>query len=326
MSTPFFPRRLTLALAMAAIVTSGVAQAQSSLPPLRVILPVGAGSGVDGIVRAAQNELSKALGGQAVVIENLPGAGGITGTTALVKAAPDGNTIGVLSNNHAVNPSVFKKLPYDSIADITPISVVGSTPFVLVVGAGVQAKNAKELQALLKAKASDYNYASAGNGTIIHLAGEMAVDAFGVSVTHVPYKGTGPQIADLIGGQVQLGVVAVPAVQAHIKSGSLRAIGVMSKNRVATLPEVPTMAEQGFPEVDVAGWFMVAGPKELPADKVKRIHDAFATAFASPEVRAAMARQDNVIAPTSPEAALAFLKSEQERYARLAKKADIKLD
>lgn len=321
-------RRLVLAMSACAVlaVTPLGAQAQSATP-LRVILPVGAGSGVDTIVRAAQNELSKALGGQAVVIENLPGAGGITGTTAIVKAAPDGNTIGVVSNNHAVNPSVFKKLPYDSINEITPISVVGSTPFLLVVNpAKVPAKTAKELQAFLKAKPGTYNHASSGNGTIIHLANELFVDAAGVEVKHIPYKGVGPQMADLIGGQVELGVVALPAVQAHLKSGALRAIGVMGTARVASFPDLPTMVEQGFPEVDIAGWFAVIGPAKLPAAQVKRLHDAVTAAFASPEVKAAMAKQENVIAPTTPEAALAFFKSEHERYAKLVKKADIKLD
>jgi len=315
-------RRVALVLGAAALLVGTAAQAQT---PLRVILPVSAGSGVDTIMRAAQNELSKALG-QPVVLENLPGAGGITGTQALVRAAPDGNTVGVLSNNHAVNPSVFKKLPYDSINDIKPISVVGSTPFVLVVNPKVPAKNAKELQALLKSKPGEYNHASSGNGTIIHLANEMFVDALGVDVKHIPYKGTGPQVADLMGGQVQLGTIAVPVVQGQIKNGTLRAIGVMGKSRVPSLPDVPTIAEQGFPDVDVAGWFMVAGPKGLPADKVKKLHDAFVTAFDSAEVKAAMAKQDNSIAPTTPEAALTFLKGEQERYARLVKKADVKLD
>jgi len=316
-------RRLVLACGALALATA--AQAQSS-GPLRLILPVGAGSGVDTIMRAAQNELSKALGGQPVVIENLPGAGGITGTTALVKAAPDGNTIGVFSNNHAVNPSVFKKLPYDSVADITPISVIGSTPFALVVNPKVPAQNAKELQAWLKAKPGAYNYASSGNGTIIHLAGEMFIDAAGVEVKHIPYKGVGPQVADLIGGQVEMGVVAVPALQGHLKSGALRAIGVMGRSRVPTLPDLPTLAEQGFPDVDIAGWFMVAGPKGLPPAQVKRLHDAFVAAFASTEVKAAMAKQDNQIAPTPPEAALVFLKAEIDRYARLVKKADIKVE
>jgi tripartite-type tricarboxylate transporter receptor subunit TctC len=302
------------------------AHAQSATP-LRVILPVGPGSGVDTIVRAAQGALSKALGGQAVVIENLPGAGGITGTQALVKAAPDGSTVGVVSNNHSVNPSVFKKMPYDSINDLTPISVIGGSPFVLVVNPkSVPARNAKELQAFLKAKPGAYNYASSGNGTIIHLAGEMFVDAAGVEIKHIPYKGMGPMLADVIGGQVEMGVAAVAAVQGHLKSGALRPIGVMGTQRVPSLPDVPTIAEQGFPEVDVAGWFAVVGPAKLPPAQVKRLHDAFVAAFADPEVKAAMARQDNQINPSTPEAALAFFKSEQERYARLVKKADIKLD
>jgi len=319
-------RRTVLALAASALLAATGVHAQSS-GPMRVILPIGAGSGVDTIMRAAQNDLSKALGGQPVVIENLPGAGGITGTSAIVKAAPDGNTIGVISNNHAVNPSVFKKIPYDSLKDITPISVVGSTPFVLVVNpAKVPAKNAKELQAFLKAKPGAYNYASSGNGTIIHLAGEMFIDAADVDVKHIPYKGTGPMIADLIGGQVELGVVAVPAVQGHLKSGALRAIGVMGKQRVASLPDLPTIAEQGFPDVDIAGWFAVVGPAKLPAAQVKRLHDAVVAAFASADVKAAMAKQENVIAPTSPEAAAQFLASEQDRYAKLVKKANIVLE
>jgi tripartite-type tricarboxylate transporter receptor subunit TctC len=310
-------------LATAALVHTA-ARAQNP-SPLRVILPVGPGSGVDTIVRAAQVALSKALGGQPVVIENLPGAGGITGTQAIVKAAPDGNTVGVVSNNHAVNPSVFKKMPYDGIADLTPISVIGGSPFVLVVNpAKVPAKTAKELQEFLKAKPGAYNYASSGNGTIIHLAGEMFVDAAGVEIKHIPYKGMGPMLADIIGGQVEMGVGAVAAVQGHLKSGALRAIGVMGKQRVASLPDVPTIAEQGFPDVDVAGWFAVVAPAKLPAAQVKRLHDAFVAAFADPEVKTAMAKQDNQINPTSPDAALEFFKSEQERYARLVKKADIK--
>ncbi len=303
------------------------ASAQTPSAPMRVILPVGAGSGVDTIVRAAQGALSKALGGQPVVIENLPGAGGMTGTQAIVKAPPDGNTIGVVSNNHAVNPSVFKKVPYDSINDITAITVVGETPFVLVVNPQkVQAKNAKELQAFLKAKPGEYNYASSGNGTIIHLAGEMFVDAAGVEVKHIPYKGVGPMVADLIGGQVEMGVVAVPAAMGHLKSGALRAIGVMGKQRVPTLPDVPTIAEQGFPEVDVAGWFAVVAPPKLPAAQVQRVREAVVTAFNDPEVKAAMAKQDNLIHPSTPEAALQFFKTEQDRYAKLVKKAGVTLD
>jgi len=323
----FLHRRTVLALAGAILAAaSGVVHAQSG-SPMRVILPVSAGSGVDTIMRAAQNDLSKALGGQPIVIENMPGAGGITGTAALVKAAPDGNTIAVVSNNHAVNPSVYKKLPYDSLKDITPISVIGSTPLVLVVNpTKLPVKNAKELQALLKANPGTYNFASSGNGTIIHLAGEMFVEAAGVDAKHIPYKGVGPQLTDLMGGQVDFGVVALPAVQGHLKSGALRAIGVMGKSRVASLPDLPTIAEQGFPDVDVAGWFAVIGPARLPPAQVKRIHDAFAAAFSAPDVKATMAKQENVIAPTTPEEATRFFASEEDRYAKLVKKANVHLD
>jgi tripartite-type tricarboxylate transporter receptor subunit TctC len=207
---------------IAALCAIGTSIAQSDAP-LRVILPVGAGSGVDTIVRAAPNALARELR-QPVVIENLPGAGGITGTAQLVKAAPDGKTIGFVSNNHAVNPSVFNKMPFDSLADITAISVVGETPFVLVVNpTRLPVKNAKELADLLKANPGKYNYASSGNGTILHLATEMFVDAAGAKATHVPYKGVGPMLTDMIGGQVDFGVSSIPSLQGHIKAGTLRA-------------------------------------------------------------------------------------------------------
>jgi tripartite-type tricarboxylate transporter receptor subunit TctC len=320
-------RHTVAALFAAAFALPALAQTNPNVDkPLRVILPIGAGSGVDTIMRAASPALGKALG-QPIIIDNLPGAGGITGTSTLVKAAPDGLTIGVVSNNHAVNPSVYKKMPFDAINDITPISIVGETPFVLVVNpAKVPAKNAKELQAFLKAKPGAYNYASSGNGTIIHLAGEMFIDAAGVDVKHIPYKGTGPMVADLIGGQVEMGVVAVPAVQGHLKSGALRAIGVMGKARVASLPDVPTFIEQGFPDVDIAGWFAVIGPPKMAPTEVKLLNAAVLAAFATPEVKEAMAKQENVIHPGTPEQAAAFFRSEQERYAKVVKKAAISLD
>jgi len=321
MASPRLDRR-SLVLGSLAVAAGGVTLAADR--PLRVILPVGAGSGVDGIVRAVGPSLTRALGGQPVVIENLPGAGGITGTLAIVQAAPDGSTIGIVSNNHVVNPSVFKKLPYDSLNDITPISVIGATPFVLVVNpTRLPAKDARELQALLKARPGGYNYASSGVGTIIHLGTEMFTSAADVKMQHIPYKGVGPMVADLIGGQVDLGVVALPAVQGHLRSGALRAIGIMGTSRVASMPDLPTIAEQGFPEVDVGGWFAAVAPARLPSAEVRRLHDAVVAAFAMPEAAQAMAKQENIIAPSTPEAAVQFFRSEQERYARLVKKAGI---
>lgn len=320
-------RQLTGLMAASLLLCAGAAtttaRASDTGRPLRLVLPVGAGSGVDTIMRAAAPSLTKALGGQAIVIDNQPGAGGLTGTHTVVRAPADGSLLGVVSNNHVVNPSVFKKMPFDALTDITPISVIGATPFVLVVNSKVPAKNAKELQAMLKAKPDGYNYASSGNGTIIHLAGAMFVEAAGAQVRHIPYKGMGPMIADIIGGQVEMGVAAVPAVQGQLKGGQLRAIGVMGKQRVPSLPDVPTLAEQGFPEVDVAGWFALVGPAKMPAAEVKRLHAAVVAAFAMPETRDAMAKQDNLIAPMSPEASAQFFKAEQERYARLVKAANV---
>ena len=318
---------MAISLVMLGLAWPGHARAQVTDKPLRIILPVGAGSGVDTIARAAQPALSRALGGQPIVIENLPGAGGITGASAIVKAAPDGLTIGMVSNNHVINPSVYKKMPFDAVDDITPISVMGTSPLVLVVNPSkVPAKNARELAAFLKARPDAYNYASSGNGTILHLAAEMFVDEAGVQIKHIPYKGVGPMAADLIGGQVELGVLALPSVQGHLKSGALRAIGVMGPKRSPAAPELPTIAEQGYPGVEVEGWFAVVGPRGLPPAEVRRIHDAFVSAFNAPEVKEAMAKQGNDIHPGTPEAAAAFFRSEVAKYARLVAKAGITLD
>jgi tripartite-type tricarboxylate transporter receptor subunit TctC len=320
---------LAIAVIAAAVTLSPLTLfAQGIAPdrPLRTILPVGPGSGVDTIMRTVSPALTKSLG-QPVVIENMPGAGGITGTQAIVTSRADGQTIGVVSNNHVINPSVYSKMPFDSINDITPIMVVGSTPMVLVVNPDkLPVKDVKELVAALKAKPGVYNYASSGNGTILHLADEMFLDQAGVTSNHIPYKGVGPMISDLIGGQVDWGVTSLPSVQGHLKAGTLRAIGVGSAQRVAAAPEIPTMVEQGMPNYLVEGWFAVIGPAKLPPDQVKRIHAGFLAAMAAPEVKEAMAKQGNDINPGTPEAAAAYFRSEQDKYAKLVKKAGVKLD
>jgi tripartite-type tricarboxylate transporter receptor subunit TctC len=304
---------------------SGVAFAQVGDKAIRFILPVATASGVDTITRAALPALTKTLG-HPIAVDNQPGAGGIVGTSALVRAAPDGWTLSVVSNNHVIYPSVYKSLPFDPIADITPIAIIGSTPIVLVVNpTKMPARNVQELVALLKAKPGQYNYASSGNGTILHLAAEMFMDEAGVKATHVPYKGVGPMVTDLIGGQVEIGALALPSIQQHLKSGALRAIGVGAATRLAAAPDIPTMVEQGMPGYLVEGWFAVIGPAKLPATEVNRINAAFVAAFASTEVREAMARQGNTIDVSTPEFAEKFFRSELAKYARLVKKAGIEL-
>lgn len=289
---------------------------------VRFVLPNATGSGVDAITRAAQPALAKALG-HSVVVENQPGAGGIVGLQTLARSAPDGMTLSVVSNNVVIFPSVLKSMPFDMPGDFTPIAIVGSTPIVLVVNPKVPANNSPEFVALLKSRPGELNYASGGNGTILHLASEMFLDEAGAKARHIPYKGVGPMVTDLIGGQVEFGTVALPSVQGHLKSGALRAIGMATTQRSAAAPEIPTFVEQGLPGYVMEAWFAVIGPKGLPAADVKRIHDAVTAAFNDPAVRDVMARQGNTISITTPEQASAAFRSELAKYARLVKKAGL---
>jgi tripartite-type tricarboxylate transporter receptor subunit TctC len=264
--------------------------------------------------------------GQPIVVENIAGAGGIPGTQQIVRAAPDGNTLGFVSNNHVVNPSVYKKMPFDSLNDVTPICVIGATPFVLVVNPKFPAKNLKEFQALLKAKPGEYNFASSGNGTIIHLAAAQLIEELGVKARHIPYKGMAPMVTDIVAGVVEFGIIAVPVAQPYVKSGALRPLAVATRERVASLPDVPTYAEQGFPNVDINGWFAVIGPPKMEPAITNRVHDAVVATFDTPEARKAMAEQQNVIHPMSVADSRNFFATEIQRYALLVKQAGVQLD
>jgi len=309
---------LSLALAAPAL-------AQVGDKTVRFILPNATGSGVDAITRAAQPALARALG-FAVVVENQPGAGGIVGLQALARAAPDGMTLSVVSNNVVIFPSVYKTLPFDMPGDFTPIAIVGATPIVLVVNpAKVAATNHKEFAALLKSRPGELNYGSGGNGTILHLTGEQYVDEVGASARHIPYKGVGPMVTDLIGGQIDFGTLSLPSVQQHIKSGALRAIGMGGAQRTPAAPEIPTFVEQGLTGYVVEAWFGVLGPKGMSAADVKRVHDALVAAFADPAVKDTMAKQGNTIAISTSEFAQSYFRSEKEKYAKLVKKAGIEL-
>jgi tripartite-type tricarboxylate transporter receptor subunit TctC len=318
---PAFTRRHLLASLAAAAALPAFAQSDKSI---RFILPNATGSGVDAITRAAQPALAKALG-HPVIVDNQPGAGGIVGLQALARSAADGFSLGVVSNNVVIFPSVYKSLPFDMPGDFTPIAVVGYTPVVLVVNAKVPASNSKEFIALLKARNGDMTYASGGNGTILHLASAQFLDEAGVQARHIPYKGVGPMITDLIGGQVDFATAALPSVQAHLKSGALKAIGVATAQRVPAAPEIATFVEQGLPNYVVEAWFAVIGPKGLPAAEVQRVHAAVVSAFADPTVKEAMAKQGNVINVAPADKAMPFFRSEMARYAQLVKKAGVEL-
>jgi tripartite-type tricarboxylate transporter receptor subunit TctC len=320
MSTNFTRRHLLAGLSAAAALPAW-AQTDKSV---RFILPNATGSGVDAITRTAQPALAKALG-HPVIVDNQPGAGGIVGLQALARSPADGFALSVVSNNVVIFPSVYKSLPFDMPGDFTPIAVVGYTPVVLVVNAKVPANNSKEFIALLKSKGGEMTYASGGNGTILHLASAMFLDEAGVQARHIPYKGVGPMITDLIGGQVDFATAALPSVQAHLKSGALKAIGVATAQRVPAAPEIPTFVEQGLPNYVVEAWFAVIGPKGLPPAEVQRVHAAVVAAFADPAVKEAMAKQGNVINVGPADKALPFFRSELARYAQLVKKAGVEL-
>jgi tripartite-type tricarboxylate transporter receptor subunit TctC len=312
-------RRQTLAAVTATLALPALAQSDK---PVRFVLPNATGSGVDAITRTAQSALSKALG-HPIVVDNQAGAGGIVGLQALARSPADGMTLSVVSNNVVIFPSVLKSVPFDMPGDFTPIAVMGYTPVVLVVNPKVPAKDAKEFAALLKARNGDMTYASGGNGTILHLASAMFLDEAKVAARHIPYKGVGPMLTDLIGGQVDFATAALPSVQQHLKSGALRAIGMATSQRVPAAPDIPTFVEQGLPGYVVEAWFAVVAPKGLPAADVQRIHAALVKAFAEPEVKDAMARQGNVINIGPADKAMPFFRSEMARYAALVKKAGV---
>jgi tripartite-type tricarboxylate transporter receptor subunit TctC len=314
-------RRDLLALGLTALCAPAFAEGDKTV---RFVLPNATGSGVDAITRAAQPALAKALGAT-VIVDNQPGAGGIVGLQALARSAPDGNTLSVVSNNVVIFPSVYKTIPFDMPGDFTAVAVIGATPIVVVTNPKVPANDSKELVALLKAKPDQLTYASGGNGTILHLASAMYLDEAGVKARHIPYKGVGPMVTDLIGGQVDFATAALPSVQQHIKSGTLRAIGVGSAQRTPAAPDIPTIAEQGLPGYVVEAWFGVLGPKGMAAADVKRVHDALVVAFADPAVKDAMAKQGNTINIGTSEQAQAYFRAERDKYAKLVKKAGIEL-
>lgn len=290
---------------------------------VRFILPNATGSGVDTITRSSQPALAKALNAN-VVVENQPGAGGVIGLQALTRAAADGNTLSVVSNNVVIFPSVLKSIPFDMPGDFTPIAILGTTPLVLVVNPQkVPATNSREFIAWLQSKPGVFNFASGGNGTILHLAAEMFLDEAKATANHVPYRGVGPMLTDLIGGQVEFATAALTSVQQHLKSGALRAIGMCGTQRSAAAPEIATFLEQGLSGYTVDAWFAVLGPKGMSAANVKRVHEAILVAFNDPGVKEAMVKQGNTINISSPEQAQSVFRSELQKYAVLVKKVGL---
>ncbi len=313
------------ALALATAPAVGAHAQSADAKPVRLIVPTQAGSQADAVARAMSQALARSLG-HPVVVENLPGAGGVPGTQQIVRAPKDGSTLGLISSNHVINPFIYKSMPYDALKDITPIAVIGTLPLVLVVNPSVRASTTKELVALLKAKPGEFNYGSSGNGTVLHLAGQLFASEAGVNISHVPYKGAGNYTTDLIGGQVQIGFLTLQTVLPLIKAGKLRAIAVSTTQRVPALPDVPTLAESGVPQYNFDAWLAIVGPAGMPPQNVAGLQSKIRATLQERNIQDLLAQQGVMVSTSAPDAAVPFFKRELDKHARIVKQAGATLN
>ena len=317
-------RRTALAAALATVSHALFAQA----PPegtLRLVVPFGAGTTTDIISRTVGEGLGKALQ-QTVVVDNRAGAGGSTGSDLVAKAAPDGRTLVMGTvGTHAINASLFRKLPYDPVKDFAPIALVGFTPTLLVVATDSPAKSLNDLKAMA-ARPEGVTFASAGNGTSGHLAGEMLAQRLGVKMTHVPYKEGAMAMTAVIGRQVDLMFYHPAAVMPQVKGGKLRALGASSAQRSAAAPEVPTLLEQGLQDFDLVAWFMLYAPAATPPAVLANLRRAAASVLASPEVAARLREQGVEQRALRVEELAAFNRVEIEKWAGLVKRSGAQVD
>ena len=292
--------------------------------PVRLIVTVPPGGAADFIARLVGGKLGDALG-QPVLVENRGGAGGTIAADAVAKAAPDGYTL--LQNSittHGVGPHLYSKLPYDPVKDFGAVSGLALLPLIMAVNAELPAKTVNDVVAL--AKKENLNFASSGNGGAPHMAAELFKSVTGAPITHVPYKGSGPAVADLVGGRVQIMFDAAPSLIAHIRAGKLRVLAAASAERNRLLPEVPTFAELGHPRVAVSLWYGLLAPAATPAAIVTRLNAEVAKILQSADVREKLAAQGAEPMPGTPQAFASFMREEMAKWAPVVKQAGVKLD
>ncbi|MDQ3027642.1 MAG: tripartite tricarboxylate transporter substrate binding protein [Pseudomonadota bacterium] len=315
------------ALSMA--LSPALANAQSDFPnkPLKLVIGFAPGGSTDIIGRIVAQKLGERLG-QPVVIENKAGAGGTIGADATAKAAPDGYTLTLgTTSTHAIAAGAYSKLPYNPVSDFTPISLVAITPYLLVVNPSVPAKTLPEFVSHAKSQAGKMNYASAGNGTATHLAMEMLKDAAKLDILHVPYKGNAPADIAILAGEVQTVFGSMPALLQNTKAGKVRPIAVGTATRSPALPDVPTVAEQGYPGFEAALWLGIMGPANMPKPVVDRLHREIVAIVATPEFKAAMDTNGaEPVASKSPEEFREMLRGQVDKYVKITKAIGIKLD
>ena len=317
--------RLAAAAAFAVFSAGALAQAYPN-KTVRMIVGFPPGGGTDVVARVISAKLSE-WWGQAVAVENRPGATGTIGADAVAKSAPDGYTL-IMGhvNSHAIAPNLFAKLPYDAIKDFSAVSYVGYVPNVLAVHPSVPAKSVKELVALLKNKPGQLNYASSGNGSTQHLAGEMFKQLTGTDIVHVPYKGSGDAIKDLLGGVVAMNFDTMPPVMPHIQAGKLRGLAISTPKRLPQLPDVPTFEEEGIRGFDVTNWYGVMAPGGTPREIVQKLNADINKAMQVPEVRSRLEAVGTQLNEQSAAQFEAFMKAEVAKYAKLIKDAKIRIE
>lgn len=293
--------------------------------PVRIVVPYPPGGPNDSIARALGQRLTT-VWKQSVVIENRPGASGVIGSDVVARAAPDGLTLMLGSITHAILPGLNPKLPFDPIADFTPVSLVGVAPMLAVVHPSVPAHSVKELIALAKARPGKLSYASTGNGTSIHLITEMFKRDAGVDIVHIPYNGSGPAMAALIGGTVQMMIEAMPSALPQVQAGRIRALAVTSPQRSPVLPDLPTMSEAALPGFDGGIWWGVLAPAGLPDGLLRKINADINEALKAPEVRQRFDALGITPTGTTPEAFAQTLRNDSERYAQIIRAAHVTMD
>jgi len=317
---------IALAALGAATLAAPAAGQQYPSKPVRMIVGFPPGGGTDVVARVISQRLSD-WWGQGVVVENRAGATGTIGADVVAKSPADGYTL-IMGhvNSHAIAPNLFKNLPYDPLKDFAPVSYVGYVPNVLVVHPAVPARTMKELIALAKAKPGELNYASSGTGSTQHLAGEMFKQLAVVDIVHVPYKGSGQAIGDLLAGVVTMNFDTMPPVIEHIKGGRIRALAISTPQRVAQLPDVPTFLEEGMSGFDVTNWYGVMAPGGTPKEVVAKLNADINKAMKEPDVRARLEQVGTQLRETRPDEFEAFMKAELAKYAKLVKDANIRLE
>jgi tripartite-type tricarboxylate transporter receptor subunit TctC len=314
------------AIAVTVFAGSAIAQAMFPNKPIRIVVPFPPGGTTDILARAAAQKMTEAWKEQ-VVVDNRPGAGGNIGAELVAKAPPDGYTMlmGTVGT-HAINPSLYAKMPYDHVKDFAPVILVASVPNVLVVHPSVPANTVQELIAYAKANPGKINFASSGSGTSIHLAGELFKTMAGVQMAHVPYKGSAPAIADLVGGQVQIMFDNLPSALPQIKGGRLRALAVTSAQRAPALPDVPTVAESGLPGFEASSWFGLLAPAGSPRDAIVKVNGEVDRWLASPEAKEKLTSQGANAAGGSPEDFARHIAAETAKWQQVVKASGAKVD